>query len=309
MSSTRKKKSRRRKRAARHKSGRSSAASACPRPRSRTSRKRRQLPVRLEIHAAAQGLSLRLAGSVGRGGDNRPEDVRAVKQRLRQLGFTWISETTAMDDSGIAAIRLFQAIKNGLHRVEHPRNDGRIDRGGSTHRWLEALNAPRWQVMPRGSREAGFLNYELLDETDQHDYGTSWMAETIIAAGAAYRDAHLSAHPAASLLTINDVSLPRGGNTPHHSTHETGLDCDCRLPRTDGASGGITWNLRGTMQPNPLYDREAARAMLRAIQRQPLWHRTLFNDPALIAEGLCIAAPGHDDHIHFEVRPPAPIHG
>jgi hypothetical protein len=213
-----------------------------------------------------------------------------------------------MDEAAITAIRLFQAIKNGLHRVEHPQNDGRIDPGGSTHRWLEALNAPRWQVMPRGSREAGFLNYELLDETDQHDYGTSWMAETIVAAGAAYRDAYLAAHPAAALLTINDVSLPHGGNTPDHATHETGLDCDCRLPRTDGTSGGITWNLRGTKQQNPLYDREAARAMLRVIQRQPLWHRTLFNDPVLIAEGLCIAAPGHDDHIHFEVRPPAPVY-
>ncbi len=232
-----------------------------------------------------------------------------MKQRLRELGFDWLARDAAADADTIATLRLFQAIKNGLHRVEHAQNDGRVDPGGDTQHWLEALNAPRWQLMPRGSREAGFLNFELLDETDQHDYGTSWMAETIIAAGAAYRDSYLGSHRAAALLTTNDVSLPRGGNTPDHATHETGLDCDCRLPRTDGGSGGITWNRPGTKQKNSLYDREAARAMLRAIQRQPLWRRTLFNDPVLIAEGLCVAAPGHDDHIHFEIKPPAPIHG
>ncbi len=262
----------------------------------------------IELHAAAARLLL-LKASVGRGGANRPADVSAVKQRLRELGFAWLDDAATMDEATIAAIRLFQAIKNGLHRVEYPQNDGRIEPGGNTHRWLEALNAPRWQVMPRGGREAGFLNVELLDEADQHDYGTSWLAETIIAAGAAYRDHYLITHPNAALLATNDVSLPRGGNTPDHTTHETGLDCDCRLPRTDGTSGGISWNQPGTTRRHPLYDRDAARAMLRALQRQPLWHRTLFNDPVLIAEGLCRAAPGHDDHIHFEIRPPAPVFG
>jgi hypothetical protein len=47
------------------------------------------------------------------------------------------------------------------------------------------------------------------------------------------------------------------------------------------------------------------RAMLEAFRAQPLVARIVFNDPALIAEGLCSALAGHDDHAHVEITAPA----
>jgi hypothetical protein len=88
-------------------------------------------------------------------------------------------------------------------------------------------------------------------------------------------------------------------DTPQHAGHETGLACDMRLPRKDGQSGGITFEAQ-------VYDRNTARAQLKALRVQPLFKRAFFNDPALIQEGLCARATGHDNHIHFEVGAPAP---
>jgi len=260
--------------------------------------KRKPRRPRLELLAAAAP-RFALRSSVGLGAVNDPADVLATKQRLVELGFEWLVVDSTTHDETIRAIRLFQAIKSGHQRVAHPANDGRIDPGGDTYLWLQAANAPRWMPMPAGSALAGFRNVERSDTYDQHDWGTDWLAATVTAAGAAYRDAYLTRRPGAALLTINDASLPRGGETPDHAGHQTGLACDCRLPRTDGTAPG------GTTFRHALFDREATRAMLQALRAQKLVARVFFNDPELIREGLCMPVSGHDDHIHFEIRPPA----
>ncbi|HEY5138263.1 MAG TPA: hypothetical protein VIJ25_02955, partial [Methylococcales bacterium] len=75
---------------------------------------------------------------------------------------------------------------------------------------------------------------------------------------------------------------------------------DMRLPRKDGKSGGITFS-------DTQYDQVATIAMLEAFRAQPLFKRILFNDPDLIKKRLCQKAPGHDNHFHFEIKPPPPI--
>jgi hypothetical protein len=47
------------------------------------------------------------------------------------------------------------------------------------------------------------------------------------------------------------------------------------------------------------------RALLSAFRAQPLVRRVVFNDPVLIAEGLCTAVAGHEDHAHVEITSPA----
>ncbi len=242
--------------------------------------------------------TLVLQGSVGRNGANSADDVLAVKTRLVELGFTWLAPITpTAGPIMIDAIRLFQAIKNGIDVVNSIKNDGLIEPEGSTIKWLRAKNCPRWVQMPPGSREEGYFNSEVADGSDNHDFGTSWLADTLQATGAAYRDDFLSTHPAASLLTINDTSRPRGGDTPAHAGHEAGLTCDIRLPRKDGGAGGIVVG-------NQQYDREAMRAMLRAFRQQPLSDRIFLNDSQLVSEGLCRPLSGHDNHAHFEIIPP-----
>jgi hypothetical protein len=184
-----------------------------------------------------------------------------------------------------------------LNRVGDPRNDGLVDVGGDTLKWLQASNAPRWRQMPAGSRAEGFVNDNISDLSDAHDFGASWLAETIRDAGASYRDGFLTGHSRAALLTVNDTSLPRGGDTPIHATHETGLACDIRLPRKNGGVGGIT-------VASADYDRAAMRAMLKAFLGQPMASRVLLSDQVLVSEGLCRAAQGHLNHAHFEVGPP-----
>ncbi|MCK4857924.1 MAG: muramidase (flagellum-specific), partial [candidate division Zixibacteria bacterium] len=232
-----------------------------------------------------------------RGAINTAADVIRVKRRLIELGFDWLSENYIVEPAAISAIRLFQAIINGHQRVVGTGVDGVIDIDGITHRWLQAQNAPRWQLLPTGSATAGFINDERLDKSDKHDYGTDWLADTIVAAGSLYLESFLSIQKLAALLTINDASFPQGGDTPDHQGHETGLACDLRLPHHNGNTGGISYRSRS-------YDQQATRAMLIAIACQPLVSRILFNDPILVAKGWCRQARGHNNHIHVEIMPP-----
>jgi hypothetical protein len=241
-----------------------------------------------------------LTASVGANGSNQADDILALKQRLIRLGFDWLTADTTMSDSTIQTIRLFQSIIRGRHTVGGIGVDGKVDVPGLTYHWLQACNAPRWQQMPAGSSAEGFINFELSDTTDHHDFGTDWMASAIKSIGRSYRTAYLANHLDAAFLSINDVSLPQGGNTPDHAGHQTGLGCDIRLPNVDGSSGGLVYS-------DSDYDQRAMRAMLIAVKNTQNWRRTFFNDPVLIEEGLCSGQANHDNHAHFEISPPQRI--
>lgn len=242
-------------------------------------------------------MAISIQASVGLHGVNNPDDVLAVKSRLVELGFPFVLADSVMGPLTIKAIRLFQSAKNGLRDVDDPRNDGRVDVAGDTLKWLQAVNAPHWQRMPAGSPVEGFVNDNIADLSDNHDFGTSWMAETLSATGAAYRDNFLKAHPQAALLHINDTSLPQGGDTPVHHGHEAGMCSDIRLPRKDGNVGGI-------VVTDQAFDRAAMRALIQAFRAQPMASRVFLNDQTLIQEGLCQAVAGHNNHAHFEIKPP-----
>lgn len=242
-------------------------------------------------------MNIALSGSVGNNGDNLPDDVKKVQQRLKDLGFKFIGAIDGdVGNKTIKAIKLFQSIKNGSQKLG---GDGLVEVNGDTHKWLNASNAPHWKNLTASG--SGFVNIEVADASDNHDFGTDWLDETIIRAAAQYKTAHLDSHTA-SLLTVNDASMPEGGNTPEHAGHETGLSCDLRLPQkaaTGAAPGGRTWQSSD-------YDRVATRAILVALRTQPLADASslFFNDPELIAEGLCKKLDGHDNHIHFQIKPP-----
>lgn len=242
-------------------------------------------------------MAITIANSVGLNGTNNPQDVLAVKTRLIELGFDFITANNQMDPLTIKSIKLFQAAKNGLNVVNKPANDGRVDVNGDTLKWLQAQNAPRWTRLPAGSVAEGYVNDNIADLADKHDFGTSWMAETLRATGASYKADHLSAHPGAAVLHINDTSLPQGGDTPAHLGHEAGMASDIRLPRKNGSVGGVTVH-------SVDYDRAAMRAMLKAFRKQELARRVFLNDQTLINEGLCQSEDGHDNHAHFEIKAP-----
>lgn len=243
-------------------------------------------------------ITISLTGSVGAGGVNNPADVLAIKNRLADLGFK-VSRDSVINSETTKAIKLFQAIINGEDTLDVGGNvDGRVDVNGKTHKALEKSTAPRWQEMPSGSIQEGFLNNDDL-QGDNGDFGTNWMVETVQAAGLIYKDEYLRTHPDAALIATNDMSKISGGNFPPHKSHQVGMCCDIRLPRKDGASGVITYQ-------NPEYDQPAMRAMLEAFYKQSNYkiRRIFFNDMTLITAGLCKELTGHDDHAHIDILAP-----
>ena len=182
-------------------------------------------------------MKLKIIHSVGHRGLNKTADVKAAKTKLAQLGYEFFKINGKADRGLIIAIKLFQSIIQGHHIVGGKGVDGRIDPNGFSLEFLNSKKAPKWMLMPL--QGPGFFNYELLDTEDNHDYGTSWMAETLQGAGHHYKANYLKKHSNAALIAINDVSLEEGGDTPDHKSHETGISCDLRLPRVDGDWGGI----------------------------------------------------------------------
>ncbi|ERN42622.1 soluble lytic murein transglycosylase [Rubidibacter lacunae KORDI 51-2] len=244
-----------------------------------------------------RSITLVLDDSVGRGGRNLPHDIIKVKQRLKELGFSWFRPSNKTYDPSLEnPICLFQSIINGSTKLG---GDGRIDVEGKTHQWLRAANAPKWIEMPIEGQ--GFINYERIDKSDDHDFGTSWLSETIVAAGLHYEQNHRRGNPSIAPIPINDVSLIHGGNTPDHYGHECGNACDIYLPRKGGGYSLPNWK-------NDQYDRDAARAILNALRAQPLVRkdRIFFNDSVLIKESLCTSELSHHHHIHFEIGVPDP---
>lgn len=239
---------------------------------------------------------INLSGSVGSGGVNKDADVKAVKKRLHELGYTWVGDPSnkTITTGTIQAIKLFQSIIAGRSTLA---GDGRIDIGGTTHRWLQAANAPVWKTMPASDLSIGFRNHELEETGDNHDFGTHWLFDVILAIAKDYNNSHRKSDSRIAPFVINDVSIPHGGNTPDHAGHETGLMCDVLLPKKGGTFGGLNWW-------DSTYDRNATKAMLQSIRKQKLVRGVFFNDQELIKLGLCTRASGHDNHIHFEINPP-----
>lgn len=238
-----------------------------------------------------------LTDSVGLGGANKGEDVYRLKSHMIDLGYDWLDLNSQIDNKTIKAIKLFQAAKNGDYVVNRPHNDGLVEVNKDTYLWLQADNAPGWLNLPvGGSLEEGYFNYEVADGGNSHGYGTTWLAETISLAGKEYYESYLIDHEESTLIIVNDASVPHGGDTPDHKTHETGLSADLRLPRKGGGYGGITWRSRS-------YDRNAMRAQLKALKGQDNMKAILFNDPVLRREGLCTYSGGHDNHVHFHIKP------
>lgn len=259
-----------------------------------------EMPAPIPNPLPGQATVLNLTGSVGSGGDNISTDVQAVKNRLTDLGFSWVGRNGTVDGETIRTIELFQAIISGRTIVGGV--DGRIDVNGTTHKFLESANAPRWQEMPSGSSAEGFINHDN-QQGDTHDFGTNWMVETIQEAAKIYLTSFRNVHPNAALIATNNLSIARGGNTSIHQTHETGLSCDILLPRKNGTFGGITFRDTST------YDRDAMEAMLSAIRQQDKYKikQIFFNDFSLVVKGLCqnLNDGGiHDNHAHIDIEPP-----
>jgi endonuclease G len=97
-------------------------------------------------------------------------------------------------------------------------------------------------------------------------------------------------HRSGPVIGVGNISKKGGGPVPPHTSHQTGLDVDFRILRTDGARIGITFQ-------SPSYSRTRTQALVNTILSNPILRVKviLFNDNKV--QGVQ-PWPGHDDHLH-----------
>lgn len=101
-------------------------------------------------------------------------------------------------------------------------------------------------------------------------------------------------HPRGPVIGIGNISKNGGGPVPPHSSHQTGLDVDFRLLRTDGARIGITFR-------DPSYSLSRTQDLVNTILNNSVLSVKLIlcNDNKL--KGVK-PWPGHDDHLHVRFK-------
>ncbi len=238
-----------------------------------------------------------LGASVGPGKPNAPADVRVLQRRLKELGFE-VAVNGQLNRETENAIRSYRSSVLGTDFTSD--EAACIELNDAIDHALSSAAPPRWEKMP--AEGLGFVN----DDTDGYSFGADEAKTALLEIGASYARHHLTAHPAAMRLSLNDVSTRNGGPNRDHETHQNGLDLDFRLPRKDGVAG--------TAVNHADYDREAAWAMLQAMAQSQRVERVLFSDPELLARvkrtqpewayKVFDGGPVHTNHIHIDVKPP-----
>lgn len=234
---------------------------------------------------------------VGAGGHNKPGDVRAMQQKLKELGFD-TPVNGRWGQKSDQALRTYQAMLSGNDYTNT--TSGKVMPGDSTDQALRSGNPPAWTRMTKSGE--GFVN----SDRDGYSYGAKITDDVIADVGKRYAGTFLQSKQESALININDVSTRNGGKTRDHDTHQNGLDIDVRLPRHDGSHGSkVGWKN---------YDREATYAQIKAFAEDPRVDRILFTDPKIVQMATRNREPWlsklqdggdlHKDHFHVDVKPP-----
>jgi peptidoglycan hydrolase-like protein with peptidoglycan-binding domain len=236
-----------------------------------------------------------LTAGVGRGQSNRHADVKAVQQRLKDLGFS-LSVDGIFGNQTRGLLKVYESMVRGTQDADAM--SGSIRPGSTLYKVLASPDAPKWVPIPRSG--TGFQN----DDVDGFGYGAEQLVEVLTRVGTQYQEEFRTRQPTASLIHLNDVSQRNGGDNRDHATHESGLDLDIRLPLTNGAAGGTIFGNN--------YDRDAAFAMIKAFASDPNVERVIQSDPKIVematgttwAHKLRHGGRSHQNHIHIDVKPP-----
>ncbi len=243
-----------------------------------------------------------LVGTVGAGGRNRTDDVKAVQQRLRELGFP-VGVDGRMGPQTQNFLRIFAAAVENQEDLD--KASARLGPTTALGKRLFAADAPRWvEVPPSG---VGFLRVD----TDGYRWATDQTVAVIEAAGRHFAEHYQSLHPDAFPLKINDVSKKDGSvlgrnSRTEHASHRCGTDIDISLPKKPGSEkmeGGTRTNWEN-------YDREAAYAIIVALASQDAVDRIIMYDAAIVARarreeqpwvGKLVQDSKHRSHFHVDV--------
>lgn len=160
---------------------------------------------------------------------------------------------------------------------------------------LEALNSGSRALFTKLAFDGPGYECYGYDNDGQHHYGRSSTIQAIRHICAQWAQKH----PDAPRIGVGDISLPNGGDTPRHASHEDGVDVDFSLVTNNGREEPSNWRAGN-------YSRELTQAFISLILNNPVLppRVVLFNDGNV--KGVQYHA-GHDDHIHvrFQLGPNA----
>ena len=221
------------------------------------------------------------------------EDVKAIQQKLKDAGYDVGEIDGKFGPKTERALKQYQR-DQGLKAdgVAGPKtydsfNGVKSEDGTKAADGTESVNADKSVKGPVDTQlpdsGEGFTTYG----PRNMQYGTEQTVKNLEEIAARYKER------TGKTLEIGDISKEGGGKTDRHQTHINGTDVDMRPPSKNG--GPSNWR-------NADYDRDATRALIEEIKRTNPNAKILFNDPVLIAEGLCSPAKGHDNHLHVSFK-------
>lgn len=157
------------------------------------------------------------------------------------------------------------------------------------------VSTTTWRVLAWHFERPSFALPGLCDYSTINGREANWATSSVVAwLESAARIFH---ERTGMTIAVGDLSRRFGGPLPGHRAHDRGVEADLRPIRTDGRQCTV----RGTFAGSSVYHRNATRRMIRALRSASEDRLTwvVFDDPALVAEGLTTPDASHADHLHL----------
>jgi hypothetical protein len=240
-----------------------------------------------------------ISASVGKGGINKPEDMRLVEDLLcgnhdYVLRRHYLPPTATTP--GTCDPVLIEAILD-FQKGSMPVPNGRVDppAGGETHlnrlTWERLVRPPLKQLTQMGR---GYYSYA---KGAHRQFGTPLTIKTLEQVAGiffmkmGYNQPAIPGNLPYREVGIGDISFAKGGPMNPHSEHRWGTDVDLRPLRKDGQRLPVAIGDRQ-------YDREATRVLVEALLSHYNVVRVRFNDTKI--KGVTWT-PMHDNHLHVDM--------
>jgi hypothetical protein len=227
-------------------------------------------------------MTVAIAGSVGARGVNNSKDVVEIQKLLNKWRDSPISVngicTGEIFDPTVKAISEFQGMF-----VKNP--DGRVDRGGST---LRKLNAEPLVLLPQMSG-FGYYSYGT-GNWNERQWGTPATIKTLQDVAKQF-----SLNYPMKPIAIGDISFRLGGQMPPHGTHREGKHVDLRPCRKDD-------NMLPVTIADVAYDPVATKLLIELFLSHENVKSVLFNDPEIYKLSRVSYWDGHHNHFHVTMR-------